>query len=1517
MNWQVIKNRLLLWLRRTMLYGGYLIISFALLSFFVLRIQPVQERLLAYYLGHLNSATGFPVTVKSFYFSWWDYLHVHGLEIKDPENNTMISASDVHIRFNLLSVYARGAMHIADASVAGAEVAVKNIGTDTARLNLNVWIETLNRMSSGTTDGKSSPINIGKITLTNSRFVYENTGQPRASSAFDPNRLHITIEKALLSKMKIVGDTVQFSARQLLAKEINSGLPVNVQTFFRYSRHAIELYQLRLETGRSRVTDTVVFRYQSVSDLSDFIHKVDLQGKLKDTHLDPADLALFLPRGSTLPPALHISGNISGRVARLSGTDLELRLGDSQISGRATLDGLPTLRETFLNIQITEGRLRANDLRPFLPDKAEVALKNLGDFRLKGRFIGYFDDFVANAEMSGPAGQIRSDINLKIDPVHVDKTRYRGKLTLTDFNLGGFAADTVLFRKVNLDGTIEGRGLTLSTADFTLRGRIPSIDFYRYTYTNIETNARFSREYFDGTLTINDPNLQADLFGSIDLRNRKDRVNIKGRIDTVFLHRLGLTRTPAFLHTDFDFNFSGLTVDSMQGTAVVRNSYALVNERALHVPALAVSIGKTNNKRTLAVTSDWLTGAIEGDFQLSHFFTDLQQFQHEMMLSFQNKHAVQKAYYQAKLKRGHTPPYSSRFNFRLTAVNPVFELLNIPVEIDSGASVQGTFAAGLTTRMHVDAVFDSIRVSGREFYQTRINLLASKFTDSTSVLAIGTVQSARQKLGARVFSENLFAEATWDRNHIDVAVDVNQQRVANAANLRAEIDFLPDSLRIKILPSRIEILGKPWEVSRDNVIYWSNREVAVSQLLFFHEDESILLGGRVSPSPDADLRLEFANVNLELLNSFSSEQFGGRLNGFVSLRQAYQTPGIQNQLSLTHLTLNGFLLGNLHGKNIWIPERNEFQVNFSLERKEQKLMNLAGVYRPREVSDPLQIDAVFNEADIRIIEPLLKGVFSDLEGTLTGNYAIRGTLGKPEIEGSGQIRKGRLRIDYLNTVYTFEGGLNMTASQIFFEAMQLTDALGNKARLEGIIGHRNFDRFRFNIDCDFTRMQVLNTPNKDGTPIYGQAFATGRVNIFGPVNNLKISASVKSEKNTRIFLPMGGSTRAEKKDFIHFLHFTDSVKTAAAVPVVKKQATQSGFVLDLNLDITPDAYAEIIFDIKAGDIIRGRGNGELKMQMDSRGGFSLFGFVEFTEGAYNFTLYDIINKEFTIKPGSNISWYGDPYQGVLNITAGYRQLVSLGPILQDQTLATAPAIRRKYPVEVLLKLDGPMLLPNISFDMSAPDLPNNVIAETPQGSQPVPLKFQFDAFKARADEQELKKQVFSIIVLRRFSPPDAFNTSGTIQNSVSEFLSNQLSYWLSQMDQNLEIDFDLDLGTMNQEAFNTFQLRLSYSLLNGRLRFTRDGTIGNTQTANLASVAGDITVDYLLTPDGRFKVKMYSRSNFNAIQTTFGAQVPLTAGISLLHTQSFGELKDLLRSARDRRRRELELEPDTSDEGSK
>ena len=69
---------------------------------------------------------------------------------------------------------------------------------------------------------------------------------------------------------------------------------------------------------------------------------------------------------------------------------------------------------------------------------------------------------------------------------------------------------------------------------------------------------------------------------------------------------------------------------------------------------------------------------------------------------------------------------------------------------------------------------------------------------------------------------------------------------------------------------------------------------------------------------------------------------------------------------------------------------------------------------------------------------------------------------------------------------------------------------------------------------------------------------------------------------------------------------------------------------------------------------------------------------------------------------------------------------------------------------------------------------------------------------------------------------------------------------------------------------------------------------------------GDWTVDYSLTPDGTFKVKMYSRNNVNQlVSNSLGSQTAITTGFSLMNTQNFNQFRDLLTTARERRRKQM------------
>lgn len=1502
MNLQVIKNRLLLWLKRLLLYGllGFLIVFF--IGFFVLQIPAVQTRLSQRVLNRFGTVSGFTITYDRLHFVWYDRLRIEGLLILDPAQNTMIESERLQVNFNLNSLWARNEINLDGARLQNTQVNLIKLQRDTLRdLNINFFIAEINKATASGKGGVGSPkVNIGEIVLDQSSFSYTDPFKDSIATGFDYQHFRLGIPTAEVGNFKVIGDTIQMQVRSLVAEDQKTGLAIKeLRTFFRVSQKGMEFYRALLRVNNSEISDTVGFFYERQSDMSDFNNRVTLLAKLKNTVIDPADLDLFAPGVRFIGHRLYAEGTIRGRVKRLAYERMNVRMGNTQLTGRLEMDGLPAIDETFMQIDLRDSRVDFNDLETILGKNVTQQLQPLGQLSLNGSFTGFVNDFVAKGFFQSKLGKITSDINLKINPTDADRSEYRGRLQLTDFDLGTFLGDTALFQRVTMAGEIRGKGFSVNSTDFVLNGQIPSIGIRGYTYSNITTNAEFASQLFNGDVKIDDPYLQLEATGTIDFRDKRDAVKIRATLDTAFVDKLGFIGEPLFVRTELNIDSRGLQLDSLFGDATFNQTTLAYRGNQISLDSIRIRSEQVENVRNLSLESSIANVSLTGTYAYTTLFSDFQKLIHEFGLNIQNDQQKLRDYYAAKPATESN--YEADFSVLLKTLAPVSHLIGREIELSQNTRLTGNFSNGYTSRLRFYSHIDTVYLEGQVFDDVSIDFNGSKIRDSTDVLAMLTIASAEQRLSKALVTEDLLFEAIWNGDHIDASLDVDQKGYEHSANIRSEVDFDRDSTHITFGPSAVRLLGTVWRVSNANRTRVMGDEWAIQNLQFSNANQSILLDGYISRDPDKKLNLRVQDFSLNVLKTLTGLDLTGTVNGEVTAGDLYREPYVQNDISINELEIDQFLIGNVTGTTEWNRNENQFDINLLIDRLGDRTLSVGGYYRPSEANG-LHLVGKLDKTNLKLAEPFLRGIFSKMDGTLTGQYTILGSFREPRIEGEGKIENGRLTVEYLKTDYAVTGVLAMSPSQIIFRNIELSDAFGNRGNLNGHLAHRYFRDMRINVEAQFRNFQVLNTTNKDNDLFYGQAYATGQLSFTGPLANMKISATARTEKKTRIFIPISGTQTVERKDYILFTPFSDTATAQRTGVQTTRNVQTSGLTMDFNLDITPDAYAEIIFDIKAGDIVRGYGKGDIKLQLDTKGEFNMFGVYEFERGFYNFTLYDIINKEFLINKGSRITWYGSPYTGTLDLNASYRQLASLSPILTDQTLAGASAVRRKYPVEVLLTLAGPMLSPQINFDIAAKDLPDNLVAED---GRSVRLQFEFNAFKARLDEQELKRQVFSLIVLRRFSPPDAFATSGSLYNSVSELLSNQLSYWLTQVDSNLEID--LDLGTLDQESFNTFQLRLSYSFFNGRLRVTRDGTFTNqSNRSDVASLAGDWTVDYSLTPDGKFKVKMYSRSNFNQVVSTLGNQNAVTTGVSLSHTQSFNRISDLWRSARERRRREME-----------
>lgn len=1490
---QVIKKGIV----KTILWTAVAAVLALALLISSLQIPYIQTKVAGKLTEIVSEKIQFPVEIGYVNIRWFDSILLEDVLIKDTESNAMIKVKELFIDFQLYALFDPSNIVVDRVVLDRAQVdLIKN--TDFG-LNISLFINNLREWLASDKPAEKKPVfSIQNVELLDSHFSIHDPSRDSISDGFDYYHFNLADIELSAKDFRVVADTLEFDLLSLATHDVKTGLTIHeMSTFFRLSQRAMQFQSLHIHANESHIRDSLVFNFDNTAALSYFADSVKFSAQLDSTIIYSKDLALFAPSLNQYDDYYRLSGNLSGMVKDLSIKDMRLNFGhNSLLQGDLSFDGLPNIQETFISGNLSDATVVPADVKKYVNADIYKQVEKLGSVNLTGRFVGFPNDFVANGAFYTEIGNVVSDINLKIDETS-QKSHYSGRISTQNFDIGKIMGRPDLVQRINMQGNIVGSGFQLENAEFDLKATITKLGIKGYEYRNIDTDARMAKEFFQGQLSINDPNLRFEADASVDLRKDINKIMIQAQLDTALLKPLNLSKKEIIIETNLDVDITGLEIDDILGAASFTNTFFSYEGNALQVDSLDLLSLRKDGVRNFLLATDFAEIAATGDYEFTTLYKDVTRLIHEYKLNFENNDQKIRRYYASK-KKTFPDKYDLSFEIDLIDINPLVQLFAPQLTVSKKTLLEGSFTGGYTAILALNGHIDTLNYNGIEIYNTQAEINTSKIADSTNVLAMAYVYSKNQNLRNITETQDLLLEGVWLNDHIDFRTNIMVEDEKNYASINGELTFLTNRTEIRFTKSDLFAIGKQWDVSPHNKITIANKEINFDNLKVFHGYQDITINGALSDSTDKKLTVEINNFDVGNLNPLLPYQLKGEINGYLDIQNFYSEVLLESEMAVNDFMIEQFLVGNLSGLSKWNNAEQRLDVDFQIDRLSKRIMTLEGFIQPQNEENQLNIVASFDQANMNIAEPFIKDVFSEIKGVASGKFNISGRLNYPILTGEGEIAGGGFKLNYLNTSYTFGGKLFFDTNEIGVRQLNLYDANRNLAVLNGGVFHDGFKNFIIDLRAQLNNFEVLNTAASNNQLYYGNAFVTGRLNILGAVNNLHFDARATTNKGTRIFIPIRNTTGVQQEAYINFVNFNDSTN-ALAIENDKNQVDLRGINLNFDIDITPDAYTEIIFDLQAGDIIRGRGDGKINLKIDTNGDFNMFGNYEFVEGGYNFTLYNIINKEFSIHKGSTINWYGDPYEGILDIKASYLQMASLAPLVNNtsEEVELTAELKRRYPVEVILDLDGPLMSPAIGFDINITNYPENAITMNGGPS----LGNTVDLFLSRIslDKQERERQVFSLIILRQFSPENSFNTSGTFSSSVSELFSNQLSYWITQVDENLEID--VDLSGLDAEAFNTFQLRLSYSFFNGRLRVTRDGAFTDVENeTNPMSVLGEWTVEYFLTKDGKFRAKVYNRTNYDwydqnnpeTRNTTF------SGGLSLLHVTSFDNLKELFRDFR-------------------
>lgn len=1476
-----------------------------------IRMPVVQNWMVDKATHYLSNLTKHEVKVGFISIAWLDELKIEDVVIYDRQKNEMIKVGSLRADFDLLVMVSSIEPAITEVWLDNPSVSTINL-KDSNKLNINELIDAIADLSTKQDTATSGlfVFHINKVHLNNGSYTYSDQTEDSLKKVFDYYHFTLHSVNAEIDQLRIAGDTFEINVHGLECEDKQTKLKVrNMDTFYRVCGKGMQFQGLYAEIGKSTVRDYVEFGYDKIQDLKYFNTKVRLKGHLDSSIVHTDDLGLFAPFLLDLKETYTVSGDVTGRVVDLSVKNLDGRYGKrSSVKGKISFTGFPNIEETFVNAKFSHFSSNFNDLERYVGPETKVVLGKFGNITYAGTYVGFFSDFVAKGKFLTGLGDVDSDVNIKIksDEKH---SEYEGKLHTSNFQLGKLMDMPEMVGILDMDGNIQGAGFSYSHAHFDLNATVHRIGIHQYNYQHIKVAANLMKGTFKGNIVSADSNARFTLNGLLDFNQTPHFFDFDADVAYVNLKNLNVLDQNISFSTKAVMNVHGNTLDDIQGDASFAHTFFRNGPKSISFDTLKLITEKIDEDRYVNLFSDLFEVNLDGDFSYTDLISDVPRLVDEYWLAIENNKEKSDHYY-SQVEPYKSGDYRINYSFLLKKTNPIIALFSPDFKLADNTKLNGTFAkVGSQASFNMVGMSDRMQMDDISMSACRLSYSSNKSLEHSFVSASGLFASAKQRYSNSLKTDGLNMELIW--NNEKLKIDANLDQLSKDNHMHSRFDVLLKNGGVDVFAEKLDIklLQTQWKGDSSHV-KWTGEKLLVEHVQLKSESQKIISSGVVSNDPEDELEFIVKDFSLKPFGGIFEKEIEGTMDGtLVFANLLSKNFKVDFDGGIQKLKVNNFLIGDVLGKTDWESEKQQFDVGFSLQRDSVKSLFLTGYVKPFE-NNRLNLEVDLDQFYLQAFEPFIGTYFSNLYGTGTGKLNITGTLLSPNLVGKVNVKEGKFRFNFLKTSYAFSHDVTFDTSAIHFKDLVLADTNGKQCVANGQILHHRFKNFTFDLKARFKDLLVLNTTEKDNALFYGTIYASGRMNITGPIEDIKVSIHAKNEKNSMIYIPVNMSEGTGGNEFITFVQQRKALEKKAEddedtlfTPV--KNETISLTTVDLDLDLNPDVEFELILDKQTGDIIRGNGSGNLKLNANTLGDFNIYGAYTFLEGLYNFTLLNLVSKKFDIKQGSTISWNGDPMLGILDIKASIEERVLLTDILSstgsDSAWFKHPALTRRYPAEVNLFLKGSLLTPDISYKIAIKDYPLS-ISDSKIASGTLQLDNYVRAFLQQLDanEQMLSRQVFSLLVLRRFFPNNNVAGGGLAgqgaAGTVSSLLSNQLSSLFSQVDENLTID--IDLNGFNSTALDNLRLRLTYvpDILDKRIRITRDGTFGsgNNQKSSASSIAGDWSLEYMITRDGMLRLKMFTRNNYS--NTTAGLQNSnqTSTGFSFMHTQSFDNLGELI-----------------------
>ncbi len=1425
-------------------------------------VQTVLARFATHYLEAKLNTT---VKIARLEFNPLKRIALKKLLVLDRHQDTLLYAGELKIGWKKLSLkntkFEPTSVLLQDANIK----LIEYLNEETINFSfITDAFTTEEKIPADTTQPSSFLFHLSQVELSNCRFIYENQNDTSQTEGINYSSIGILLEHFETGEVKVHGDSVFADIKQLKLYE-KSGFEVNsFSGNLSFSTSHLQAEDLHIITPNNDLSLNFQFNYDSMESYNDFIHKVKIQAEIKPTILNLYDIGYFAPILFDMDNRIKVKGTVSGTVDNFKARNLEFAFGDAtHFNGNIQMNGLPDFFETYIHLSVNQLTTQFSDITDFnLPIESRRLelpdfLYELGEISITGKFTGFYNDFVSYGNFNTDRGQLKTDLLMKVNAE--EDIEYKGKIVTRDLNIGSMFNLEEYLNNVTAQAEVKGKGIEFESMEISMNGLIHSIDFYGKTYNDISLTGNLDDKKFNGQVNINDELINLDFNGIIDYSQIIPAYKFVAEIDSAQLNQMNLVDydSSMFLSTKLDIDLSGDQFDNLQGIVKIDSTRYIESGKLYKMNDFTLSVTRDGPEYSLfRLFCDFADISVEGKILFREMPVHITQYLNQYLDTLVTDVAVSDKMLFAQ---------DFTFDVEIKKSDALMELILPELRFSEGTRITGGFNSKISN------LFFDIKSGEIEYGNVRFNRFNAEFLTHDNDFTLSTF-TGKVYITDTLSVDSIQSNFIVADNSLNYALKWNNLNweTSNFGDFEGNLKFLsPKEMELQFRRGEIVINDTVWEIIPQNLVKIDTSGFSFRNFGFISADQGLYLNGKISPNPIDTLTILFDHFNLSHTDQFLSKSgidLDGIINGNFNIIDFYHTPNYISDITITRLGFNKEVLGDAILQNSWDPKQEAFgilaQIIYEGNVGKIKTLEVAGKYYPNREDNNYDITIDLNNYKLKTLEPFIRDFSSKVAGEATGDLKLTGSTDKPVLTGDIGLKRTKLKIDYLNVTYSLADQIHFKENLIYFDNILVYDSIANEALATGKVHHNYFRDFV--LDLNFTTKKIigLNTSRQQNEIFYGSALASGSFKISGPPDNMKMDINVKSEKGTTIKIPASYGSEVANNEFVVYVNHDE--QTIAAVK--DYEVDLRGLTLNLGLNVTHDANIQLFLPYQMGNI-QATGNGDLFMNIDPSGNFNMEGQYIIDKGSFFLTLQNIINRDFNIRRGSHIVWSGDPYNAQIDLKAVYRVKTTLGDYAPIEDSAS------RVQVDCIIALTKSLFNPEIRFSIEFPDLKEDSKQY---------IYSQLDT----TNQALMSQQMISLLLLNSFYFPTG--TTGSVGFNTFSLVTNQLNNWLSGFSDNLDIGVNYTPG--GQLSEDEVEVALSTRLFDDRVSI--DGNVGYKGQKNTSNLIGEVTVEVKITDDGRFRGKIFNKSNNDDLYKNYS---PYTQGVGVFYTKDFNRFGDIFR----------------------